>query len=474
MNSIKGRVVWKFVIIIFVVVVLMGGMFTGMTWQYYYGSASHALNQKADISVAFYNKYLESSSLLEKARYILDNSPVNDETRTEILDPYGGLIIDSYGFQSKEKLTTPDVKSALKGDTGQWIGINKSTGERILALSKPLKKENTVIGVVRYTTSMELIDETVRLIVYITIGVGIAIILLAIGGSIIMANQIVRPIQELTQVAKTLADGNFEVKAIKRQDDEIGHLAETLNYMSSEIQKNDQIKSEFISSISHELRTPLTSIKGWNETLVSGGMDDKEEISEGLNVISKETDRLIGLVENLLDFSKLHGDTMTLHYNDLNMNQIVTDIGSQFIPTCTQKQINLQLQMQEGMLLIEGDMNRLKQVFVNLLDNAIKFTPAGGTITIITEQVDKLVTVQVKDTGIGIPPEKLRYVTDKFYKAGTLHAGSGLGLSISKELTRLHGGKLHIASKWGEGTTVTLEIPALDLEELGLEGGMVE
>ncbi|WP_442603704.1 sensor histidine kinase [Paenibacillus sp. KN14-4R] len=469
MNSIKGRVVWKFVIIIFVVVVLMGGMFTGMTWQYYYGSASHALNQKADISVAFYNKYMEDSSLQEKARYILDNAPDNDETRTEILDPQGGLIIDSYGFHTEDKITTPDVKSALKGDTGHWIGPNEKTGERILALSKPLKRENTVIGVIRYTTSMELIDETVRLIVFMTVGVGIAIILLAIGGSIIMANQIVRPIQELTQVAKTLADGNFEVRAIKRQDDEIGHLAETLNYMSSEILRNDQLKNEFISSISHELRTPLTSIKGWNETLVSGEMEDKEEIHEGLNVISKETDRLIGLVENLLDFSKLHGDTMTLHYDDLDMNQIVTEIGSQFIPICTRKQIDLKLMMQEGVIWIEGDANRLKQVLINLLDNAIKFTPIGGTISITTKQEESVVLVQVQDTGTGIPPDKLRYVTDKFYKAGTLHPGTGLGLSISKELTRLHGGLMHITSNLNEGTTVTLEFPALDLTTIDFD-----
>ncbi|WP_068774369.1 ATP-binding protein [Paenibacillus sp. FJAT-26967] len=465
MSSIRSKVVWNFLLIIVFIVLLLGGLFLGTIYQYYYGSALQALSERAKVTVEFYNKYFAMSSLQERARDILQELGNDEMTRVEIVDLNGNLIIDSYGFASKRKIETADVQSALLGEPGKWIGMNADTKERILALSNPLKNGDRIVGVLRHTTSIEEIDAMVMKTAWIIIGIGAAVILVSLSVSLILANRIVRPIRELTGVAQNMAQGDFHNKALKRNDDEVGHLAETLNYMAEEILRNDKLKNEFISSISHELRTPLTSIKGWSETLVSGDLSEKEETMMGLSVISKETDRLIGLVEDLLDFSKLQSGNMKMLREPVDVNRIVQEMYQQFAANCQRRKMILQISLADKPTFVIGDSNRLKQILINLLDNAMKFTPENGVIRIAAEQDEHQVRLIVEDQGEGISPEAVKYVTDKFFKADNRQPGSGLGLSICQEIAQLHGGTLEISSRLGEGTTVTVALPRLIEEE---------
>lgn len=264
-----------------------------------------------------------------------------------------------------------------------------------------------------------------------------------------------------------MAKGDFSVQAAKQFDDEVGTLADTFNYMAAEIGKNEKLKNDFISSVSHELRTPLTSIKGWGETLISGGLKDHEETTLGLEVISKETDRLIGLVEELLDFSKLQSGEMTLCEEKLDMREVLDDLNVQFAIPAQEKQIELRLEMPALPLTVMGDSNRLKQVFVNLLDNAIKFTPVNGTISVVATSSDGRLITTVQDTGEGIDPDDLGRITGKFYKGRSKLSGSGLGLAISKDIVQLHKGSLTIHSRLGHGTTVTVDLPLVQTIEKG-------
>lgn len=446
-------------IVILFVVLILGALFIGSVRQYYYGSVQQTLSERAAVSARFFSQYLDEYSLREQSRYIYESAIDDDFTRIEVFDLQGNLVIDSYGLQPHEKVLTPDITAALKGSTQTWTGISPETNEKIFALSQPLMQGNRAIGVIRYTTSIEQVDQVVNQFTLVGIGVGVIVFLFSWLISTQLAKRIVSPIDELTNAAAHMAEGDFTRKAEKRYNDEVGHLADTLNFMADEIVRNDKLKSDFISSISHELRTPLTSIKGWSETLISGGLNEQEETKLGLKVISKETDRLIGLVEDLLDFSKLQSGNQKLKEEPIDLNHLVEEIGHQFAASLRGKHIHLVVETKEPQLIVHADRNRLKQVMVNLLDNASKFTSEEGTIRLTAGREENWAAIKVTDDGLGIPEDSLRRVTDKFYKADSRSPGSGLGLSICKEIVEQHNGSLNIYSKPGVGTTVKVSLP---------------
>jgi signal transduction histidine kinase len=291
---------------------------------------------------------------------------------------------------------------------------------------------------------------------------GIFVVLLFLGLSLFLAQRIVGPVQELTRAARYMAEGDWTKRATKRSGDEIGQLAETFNAMVIELNKREKLKNDFISSISHELRTPLTSIKGWSETLKeSEPMDDDEEVKLGLSIISKETERLSGLLEDLLDFSKLSARSMELHAEPLDLNGPVKETVRQLAVREEQTRVKLMATYAGGPIVVSGDANRLKQVIINLIDNAFKFTPPGGSIRVATSasEEQKQARVTIADTGTGIAAEDLPHITEKFYKASSGQGGSGLGLAICKEIIELHGGELRIDSEQGAGTIATISLP---------------
>ncbi|MCR8998396.1 histidine kinase dimerization/phospho-acceptor domain-containing protein, partial [Brevibacillus laterosporus] len=211
--------------------------------------------------------------------------------------------------------------------------------------------------------------------------IGAGLVLLSLILNLILSKRIITPIVELTGAAKSMAKGDFSQRARKVGDDEVGTLAETFNYMASELEKAEEIKNDFISSVSHELRTPLTSIKGWSEVVLTGDMEDKEETRMAMQIIVKESDRLTGLVEQLLDFSRLQAGGMEIHKTELEVNQLLMDVQQQFSARAFQKEIQLVTETPDEHLIVLGDENRLKQVVINLLHNSMKFSEEHTTIT---------------------------------------------------------------------------------------------
>lgn len=275
-----------------------------------------------------------------------------------------------------------------------------------------------------------------------------------------LANSIVRPINNITAVSALMAKGRFDVRVKGDYRYELGELASTLNYMAQEIVHTNQVKDDFISSISHELRTPLTSIKGWSETLNSGGYDP-EETKIGMQIISKETDRLIGLVEEILDFSKLQQNEMKLVMGTVNIRELLQEIMLNVWAKAEMKKIKLKMEAdEEQVFLVHGDGNRLKQVFLNIVDNAIKFSHESSHIFILISKSNDRITVAVQDSGIGISMEHLEKVKDRFFQVDHQRGGTGLGLAISQQFVERHGGEMTLNSVLGEGTTVTVILPA--------------
>ncbi|QHW31478.1 HAMP domain-containing histidine kinase [Paenibacillus rhizovicinus] len=459
--SLRTRIVWSYGVLIVLVVVMLGSLFGTLVWNYYYSSAVSSVLQRAQTEAVLHDRMIADEPMKEKARYMMQNM-ADGTAHLQLLTGSGELVVDSEGFGGEGvAIDTPDVRTAMAHDRGIWRGRDPITNERIIAVTLPVKVGDRVTAMFRYTASLVTLDRIIQNILWLTLLVGLIVVLLFFMMSVLIANRIARPIRNLTKVAEKMAEGDWSRRAALNDRDEIGRLADTLNTMASELTRREKLKEDFISSISHELRTPLTSIKGWSETLASGDPSDVEELNLGLAIIDRETERLSGLVEDLLDFSKLYAKSIVLHPEMLDIRKTLGETLRQFEARGQRESVAIQGEISDAQLLTKVDADRMKQVFINVLDNALKFTPKGGSIHVHAGREDGLARMSIRDTGCGIPPEDLPHVTEKFYKGSSQRSGSGLGLAICKEIVELHGGIFRLDSVVDVGTTVTIELPLL-------------
>jgi signal transduction histidine kinase len=340
------------------------------------------------------------------------------------------------------------------------MGTDLATGERVMSVSSPLLfSDNQVIGVMRYVTSLEKVNRQILYSIGFALGVAFLVMAIVIVSNLYFIRSIVVPVQELNEIAKKIAAGSYGDRLEKHFNDEIGELCDAINNMSSEISAAERIKTEFISSVSHELRTPLTAIAGWSETLLSGDIDDPPEIRKGIRIILNEARRLSKLVEELLEFTRMEGGRFTLQMEEADVLPEFEEAVFMYMETLKKDGITLEYSAADDIPNIVCDRARLRQVFLNILDNAAKHGGSGKRIDASIRTDSRFITIAVRDYGAGIPPEELPRVKLKFYKGSSKMRGSGIGLAVSDEIVRLHGGTLDIESKVGEGTTVTIRLP---------------
>ena len=469
-EGLRKKVIKNYFIIIIITVTLFEGLFIFYVQNYYYDSVRQSLKSQVEYTNSVYNNSInniENTTFDEKISNILEKQRVVGGLKyaIQVINKDKYIIIDQYGIKKHEKIEAEDVDKALKSikdvkDLSPITHKIKSTNEHVMSISVPIKINNVIEGAIRYSVSLNEIDATIFKLALGLIIAGIFILIIAISLSLRFAETIIQPLIELKEFANELAHGNFSIKLkdTSISDDEIGDLAKTFVYMASEIDKSEKLKEEFISSISHELRTPLTSIKGWSETLGYEGIT-RDELDLGLGIIQDETERLIKLVEELLDFSRLASDRIKLKIDTVNIKSLAIGVMNQLKVKSSEKDIRLNVEFEnENIDLIQGDKDRLRQVLINLIQNSIKFTDEDGFINIIVSQDEEYTTIKVVDNGAGIEKENLEKVLDKFFQEDYNESGSGLGLAISNEIVKLHGGKMTLNSKKGIGTSITVKI----------------
>ncbi|AET60814.1 HAMP domain-containing sensor histidine kinase [Paenibacillus terrae] len=461
-KGIGRQIVLHYFFVVFLALLLVEVIFMIVIRAYYYDTIYKHVESRIQSVSEFAPKFKEPGQSLQS--YLLNTFSLGD-TELQLLDEKGNVIDNSTNFAAETSVQTSDVTQALAGDTGSWIGKQPGTGQQVMAVSKKL---DNIVGdqvyIVRYTTSLEKVNDKLFTITIFSVGIMVAVLVIVFVVSTGLANSIVRPINNIRDVSAQMAQGRFDARIKGDYRFELGELASTLNYMAQEIARTNQIKDDFISSISHELRTPLTSIKGWSETLNSGGYDP-EETKIGMQIISKETDRLIGLVEEILDFSKLEQDAMKLVMGTVDLRELLQEIMLNVWAKAEMKQIKLQLDSEETAYLVHGDGNRLKQVFLNIADNAIKFSHESSIIFLSLQRIGDNIEVSVQDTGIGISAENLARVRERFFQVDHQNGGTGLGLAISQQFVERHQGQMLIKSELGAGTTITVSLPALQDEQ---------
>lgn len=380
----------------------------------------------------------------------------------QFVDPEGNVLSTSYGIPTTSALETPEIAEAVRTRGAQdYFGKDPETGKRILAVSAPIIYRNgEVIGVLRFVTATRRMEQH--------IGAVLAVSLLAAAGltgaTLLSNNYCIRSIllsvAEITLKARRIAGGTYGIQIEILSHDELGELAEAINDLSNQLSQNEKMQSEFISSLSHELRTPLTAITGWSETLLGGDTLDAET-ARGMRIILREARRLTEMVVDLLDFTRMQDGRMTLNVEPADIRSEFEDTVYMYSSRLVQEGIALELEENDQDIPeIPCDAKRLRQVFLNVLDNAAKHGGEGKRILASMHYDGSTVLFRIRDFGPGIPEDELSLVKKKFYRGSSKTRGTGIGLAVCEEIVTMHGGTLTLENAEGGGTLVTIALPA--------------
>ncbi len=505
--SIRKRMTMGFIFVIILTVLILEILIINIVRVNYYNNLEANLRNQLKVSCELYSRYFSDATLSDNVLNNVDTFWKQSNAQVQIIDTNGRVLMDSIGYMPKSNERLPDVDDALKTGYGAWFGKADYDSNGIMAVSQTLKSDGVAVGVLRFISTLKAVNEDVYAVARVFIIIGVIVSAISAFLSLLISNTIVNPLKKVTAVAAKMASGDYHIRSVRTYNDEIGKLSETLNFLAEEIDKRDRLKNDFISSISHELRTPLTSIKGWAVTLMEVGSEEaaggeerigdimntggensegsgnsegrensgdkearteepvkaenRELFSTGLDIIEKECDRLTQMVEELLDFSRLTSGKLSIRKEKVPLAEFVDTVGRQLAPRAARDGLHFVVEAEEGLPDIISDANRLKQVIINILDNAFRFTPAGGKVLFKTEISGGEIIFTVSDTGCGIPADEMPYIKEKFFKGKNSKMGNGIGLSICDEIIRLMNGSFSIYSQTGKGTSIIIRIPAV-------------
>ena len=430
---------------------------------YYYTSMESDMRRRAEETANFFADYLNQNYTDYYQSCITYTRTFEDRNSLELqfITAEGRLVVSSYGHWGGKSPTTSDIADAVKSrQIERYIGSDPATGERIMAVSSPMiYGDGEVIGVLRYVTSTRLIDRQIMIIALVATGAFLVILAAVLFSGTFFIRSIVIPVDQITQKAKRIASGSYGVQIQTKYNDEIRELAETVNELSVKLNQNEKMQTDFISSLSHELRTPLTAITGWSETLLEDP-DLDEQTRRGMTIICSETQRLTEMVLELLDFTRIQDGRFTLNVEISDIRGEFEDTVYMYGSRLAQDGIHLELlDNDDDIPDIPCDPLRMRQVFLNILDNAAKHGGKGKRIQASMVLEDEEVVIRIRDFGPGIPEDELPLVKRKFYKGSSKVRGTGIGLAVCDEIVELHGGKLVLENAPGGGTLVTVRLP---------------
>ncbi|KMZ42219.1 MULTISPECIES: two-component system histidine kinase PnpS [Bacillales] len=571
--------------LISLVLLVMGMYFAKVLENSYLQSLNELLSRESKLiaqAVRFPEVFSDKATLEDRVKQV---APA-DEVRITIIDKDGQVMYDnsSHPEEMENHHDRPEMKAALQGETGISRRFSETLGYDMMYVAVPVELNNEIFGVVRSAMSMKDITDTIHKMWY-SLLTGLLVTLVV--GSIVVSRisfSIIRPIEEITRVARNITQRQYESRVRIKAKDEIGQLAGAINFMASsleqqmyEISENQQrlagvltnmtsgvifiseqrrimlvnpavekllgtagheivgklhieagksfglsqyidrcldrsekfrqevhiyypqerildvnfapyinfkgesrgvvvvlhditdirrlekMRSEFVANVSHELRTPITSIKGFTETLLEGAMQDEETCRNFLQIISDESERLYRMIRDILDLSKIEQKRIPLHLSQVHLQDLISSAVAIMHDQAQRKELTITLPSPKPDIWLMTDKDCLQQIILNLLTNAIAYTQEGGKISIKTEADSENITIQVMDTGIGIPEKELTRIFERFYRVDKARSrdsgGTGLGLAIVKHLVENLHGHISVESKEGRGTTFTVTLP---------------
>jgi len=362
------------------------------------------------------------------------------------------------------------VVSAMNGDVGfsvGSVGMDLNANEvQWISFAVPVEHPDGTIIINARMSTMDMNANLVQLAIILVMTV-IIVLVVVIVAWFFLADALTRPIVAMSRHAKAMAAGDLSRKITVHSRDEIGTLAQNFNYMSEEIRnyidqqiKLDTMRKDFVANVSHELRTPLTSIRTYTETLIDGAIEDPPTAKSFLATIDEEAKRMTTLVTDLLELSRLDSKQAALDMDIVDLLGLLRLTIRQCQVLADQKNQNIQFDSTIDSCFTLANATRIGQVINNILSNAVKYSPEGTTIHVTAEIDDRFYVITIRDEGMGVPPESISRIFERFYRVDKARSramgGTGLGLAIAKEIMEEHGGGIRAESKPGEGLTMIL------------------
>ena len=394
------------------------------------------------------------------------------DLRITALDKAGKVLGDSekqpYVMGSHDDRL--EIAEAVENGFGQSTRFSDTLNYNMKYVAVRVDQDDNVLGVVRFALPLSEVQLEIRLIYRVVLFGAISAVVIALIVAYFVSRSITLPVRQMKVTAERIAKGDFSRRVRVKSKDEFGELARSLNTMADELQqkmenlkKMDSMRTDFVANVSHELKTPLTLIKGYIETLEDKAMDDREESGKFLSIIKEHTDRLGHIIDDLLSLSELELSKDCLCKTEFDLKELIDEISLGFERAVTERSQTLTVSSQGADLRIKADRDKVEQVFVNLIDNAIKYTKESGRIEVSLLGQDRAVSVIVRDNGIGIPKKHLGRVFERFYRVDKARSrqlgGTGLGLGIAKHIVLVHNGNITIESELNRGTKVSVTLP---------------
>ena len=413
------------------------------------------------------------SSSLEELDSLCRRLGAAGERRITVILPDGSVAADSEGNPDEmdNHAGRAEVATALSGEVGRESRISPTLGIKMMYVAIPFHVDGEVFGVIRMAISASAVDKTLETIYWRMAFGGLAVAFVAALVSLVLSRRISRPLEEIRHGAQLFAQGEFEHKLKIGNCREIAAVATAMNKMAYDMDKRintitqlENMRKDFVANVSHELKTPITSIKGFVETLLDGAISDREQTIEFLKIISKHSNRLNAIIEDLLSLSRLEDSEVKkgLAFEQTRIKDIIVVSVELSRMKAEEKDIQVEVLCDES---VEANANAalVEQAAANLIDNAIKYSEAGGKVQVAASVRKGRVEISVRDEGCGIEAKHLGHIFERFYVTDKARSrklgGTGLGLAIVKHIAQVHGGSVSVESAAGNGSTFTISIP---------------
>jgi heavy metal sensor kinase len=458
-RSIKFRLTIWYLVVLMVLLILFA--------TFTYLMLSNSLYQGIDDSLKLDVEQLETSIEPEDtgSDFKQGDQFGFDEHSFELMrlyDTEGSLVLAQGWGQSEDNLHTSTlITQALAGRSLYTTEVLNGREMRLYAV--PFEDEPAINGVLVVGRSTSQVKDVLERFRYIIVITGLTMITIAGGCGLFMANRAFKPIEKISQTAREIEENDLSKRIDVHSEDELGRLASILNQMISRLERAFSRQRQFTADASHELRTPLAVIQA--ESTLSLRKERKgDDYRKSLELISREAAQMSALVDKLLFLARIDSGKEHLNLETVDLSSLITDLASETEVLCQNKGLIFRVGPMEN-LAVKGDKVELKQLFLNLLNNAIRYTSSGGTILVSVERQGDTAVVSVTDSGTGIPEEHIPHIFERFYRVhedrSRTEGGAGLGLSICQHIAQSHGGRIEVVSKSGEGSTFSVSLPIL-------------
>ncbi|WP_349407479.1 ATP-binding protein [Pseudalkalibacillus sp. SCS-8] len=456
-----NRIVLKLggtIIILFLVVLIPLGYVTSQIFSnFYYSEIKEEINELSA-------KYASTIKTLDDQQILSIFETLAELTNKEVIivRPTGEVIVNS-GIQNPS-FTKREKKELLAGRKLSKTFSEEEDEKTYLGSGHPIYQDGEHIGSIFVLGSTDGIQESIKKVKDLLILSGIGAFLLALGFTFIASRKLSDPLLEMEKATREIAKGNLDVRLKLSSKDELGSLGKAINDLARDIHRIRTNRQEFFANISHELRTPISYINGYATVLRKELYQSEEEKNQYLTIIEEETQRMIRLIEDLFDLSKMEEGKVELNREKLDLNELFTNTLLKIKIKLQDKNIELESAIEENLPPIFADGHRIEQILTNLLENAVRYTETEeGSIQFRAWATPKKLIVEIEDSGVGIPPEELPYIFERFHRVDKSRSrklgGTGLGLTIVKQLVELQNGTINVESEMNKGTKFTLSFP---------------